>query len=235
MKILAIDSSGLVATVALVSDGTVLAEYSVNFKMTHSQTLLPMIDEIMKMTGTEGTELDALAITKGPGSYTGLRIGSSTVKGLAFVWQKPVIAVPTVDVLAANYAGDGRIICPIMDARRGQVYSGIYRFDGRELKAVEPQKCMLLTEVIARINEIGESAVFLGDGVPVHSRTLAAEVKVPYEEAPMHRALQSAASLGFLACRYYEEGRFVSAMELVPDYLRQSQAEREREERLENQ
>lgn len=108
MKILAIDSSGLVATVALVSDGTVLAEYSVNFKMTHSQTLLPMIDEIMKMTGTEGTELDALAITKGPGSYTGLRIGSSTVKGLAFVWQKPVIAVPTVDVLR-----------PIMRGRAG--------------------------------------------------------------------------------------------------------------------
>ena len=105
MKILAIDSSGPVASVAVVTEDAVLAEYSVNFKKTHSQTLLPMIEEILKMTETEGKDLSAIAVTEGPGSYTGLRIGASTVKGLALVWQIPIVPVSTIAVLAANYAG----------------------------------------------------------------------------------------------------------------------------------
>ena len=234
MKILAIDSSGQVASAALVTEQTVLAEYTVNFKMNHSQTLLPMIDELLRMTGTEGSELDALAVTNGPGSYTGLRIGSSTVKGLAMIWNKPVVAVPTVEVLAANYFGYDGLICPIMDARRGQVYTGVYRCDGDKLTVVCEQSCMLLSDMVEKLNSLGEKVIFLGDGVPVHKAFLKANVTVPFTLAPMHRMVQGAASLGFLAGRYYAEGRTVSAMELVPEYLRQSQAEREREERLDH-
>ena len=233
MKILAIDSSGLVASVALVTEDTVLAEYSTNFKKTHSQTLLPMVDELMRMTGTEGSELDAIAVTNGPGSYTGLRIGSSTAKGLGLAWDKPIIPVPTVDMLAANYAGYEGLICPIMDARRGQVYSGIYRYSGNDMIVVQPQSCTMLSEIMEKVNSLGEHVVFLGDGGPVHKDTLAKEVKVPYLLAPMHRLVQNAAALGFLAVKLYAEGRTVSAMELVPEYLRLCQAEREREERLE--
>lgn len=234
MKILAIDSSGQVASVAIVTDEAVLAEYSVNYKKTHSQTLLPMVEEVMKMTGTEGQDLDAVAVTNGPGSYTGLRIGSSTVKGLAMVWNKPVVPVPTVDTLAANYPDYDGLICPLMDARRGQVYTGIYRFTDGKLVAVVPQVCTMLSDITKQLNALGEKVLFLGDGVPVHRAAIAEQVKVPYTLAPMHRLMQSAASLGFLACEYLREGRTVSATELVPEYLRLSQAEREREERLEN-
>ena len=234
MKILAIDSSGQVASVAIVTDEAVLAEYSVNYKKTHSQTLLPMVEEVMKMTGTEGKDLDAVAVTNGPGSYTGLRIGSSTVKGLAMVWDKPIIPVPTVDTLAANYADYDGLICPLMDARRGQVYTGLYRFTDGKLTTVVPQVCTMLEDILAKVNALGEKVIFLGDGVPVHRQEIAGQVTVPYTLAPMHRSVQSAASLGYLACTYLREGKTVTATELVPEYLRLSQAEREREERLEH-
>ncbi len=234
MKLLAIDSSGQVASVAIVTEDQVLAEYSVNYKKTHSQTLLPMTEEVMRMTGSDGSGFDAIAVTNGPGSYTGLRIGSSTVKGLAMVWNKPIVPVPTVDALAANAPEFDGVICPLMDARRGQVYTGLYRFTEGRLVVIVPQVCTMLSDILDKVNGLSERVLFLGDGVPVHKEALTEKVTVPYAFAPMHRAVQSAASLGFLACRYYAEGKTVSAEELVPEYLRMSQAEREREERLEH-
>ena len=121
MKILAFDSSGLVASVAIVENNNLIAEYTTNYKKTHSQTLLPMLEEIVKMTETDKESFDALAVAAGPGSFTGLRIGSATVKGLALAWNIPVIAVPTLEGLAYNVWGTDRLICPIMDARRKQV------------------------------------------------------------------------------------------------------------------
>ena len=128
MKVLAIDSSGLTATVALVDESQTIAEYTVNYQKTHSQTLLPMIDEIVKMTETDLRMIDAIAVAGGPGSFTGLRIGSATAKGLGLALGKPLVSVPTVDALAYNVYGCRDIICPVMDARRNQVYTGIYTF-----------------------------------------------------------------------------------------------------------
>ena len=130
-KILALDSSGLVASVAVVEGNStysnLLAEYTVNYKKTHSQTLLPMLDEIANMTELDLTTIDAIAIAAGPGSFTGLRIGSATAKGLGLALKKPLISIPTVDALAYNLYGTDRLICPIMDARRNQVYTGIWK------------------------------------------------------------------------------------------------------------
>ena len=137
MKILALDSSGIVASVAVVEDDTLLAEYTVNYKKTHSQTLLPMLDEIVKMTELELESIDAIAVAAGPGSFTGLRIGSATAKGLGLALKKPLVAVPTVDALAYNLYDAQGLICPIMDARRKQVYTGIYRFEEHQLKNSE--------------------------------------------------------------------------------------------------
>ena len=132
MRILALDSSGLVASVAVVEDGMtddqVIAEYTVNYKKTHSQTLLPMLDEIVKMTELDLNSVDAIAVAAGPGSFTGLRIGSATAKGLGLALDKPLIHIPTLEGLAYNLCGSSDIVCPIMDARRGQVYTGIYEF-----------------------------------------------------------------------------------------------------------
>ena len=122
MKILGLDSSGLVASVAVVEDDNLLAEYTVNYKKTHSQTLLPMLDAIAGMIELDLNTLDAIAIAGGPGSFTGLRIGSATAKGLGLALKKPLIQIPTVDGLAYNLCGAGDLVCPLMDARRNQVY-----------------------------------------------------------------------------------------------------------------
>ena len=128
MKILGVESSGMVGSVAVVEDGVTKAEYTVNNKKTHSQTLLPMLDDVSKMLGEDLSDVDAIAVSAGPGSFTGLRIGSASAKGLALAWNKPIVAVPTVDGLAYNMWGHDRLVCPIMDARRGQTYTGLYEF-----------------------------------------------------------------------------------------------------------
>ena len=130
MKILALDSSGLVASVAVMENDTLVAEYTMNYKKTHSQTLLPMLDEIKNNIQVDLSSIDAIAVAAGPGSFTGLRIGSATAKGLGLALDKPLIAVPTVDALAYNLydTGEDTVVCPIMDARRNQVYTGIYKF-----------------------------------------------------------------------------------------------------------
>ena len=128
MRILALDSSGLVASVAVVEDAELRGEYTINYKKTHSQTLLPMLEEIVQSTGLDLKEIDAIAIAAGPGSFTGLRIGSATAKGLGLALKKPIVPVSTVDALAYNMYGTDCLVCPIMDARRNQVYTGIYEF-----------------------------------------------------------------------------------------------------------
>mgnify|MGYP000897135244 CR=1 FL=1 len=159
MKLLALDSSGLVASVAILDGETLVAEYTLNYKKTHSQTLLPMLDEIVKMTQTELSEMDAIAVAAGPGSFTGLRIGSATAKGLGLALNKPIISVPTLEGIACNFYGIDAIICPMMDARRKQVYTGIYRFADHALVTVSRQKAIAVEE----LQKIGvEAAVRIG-------------------------------------------------------------------------
>jgi tRNA threonylcarbamoyladenosine biosynthesis protein TsaB len=234
MKILAIDSSGLVASVALITEEKLLAEYTVNNKKTHSQTLLPMLDEIVKILELDLAEIDAIAVAGGPGSFTGLRIGSSTAKGLGLVLNKPIISIPTVDALAYNLYGTDCLICPIMDARRNQVYTGIYDFSGEEFRVLVPQMAVGITEIAAELNQRGRKVIFLGDGVEVQKEKLKEIMTVPYVFAPVHLSKQRAAAVGALAVSYYDKGLMESADAHEPVYLRLSQAERELKER-ENQ
>ena len=238
MRILAIDSSGLVATVAVVEEeneiSKTIAEYTINYKKTHSQTLLPMLDEIVKMTDMNLDTIDAIAVAGGPGSFTGLRIGSATAKGLGLALKKPLIHIPTVDGLAYNLCYTDRIICPIMDARRNQVYTGIYQMDGDKLQVLEAQMAVEIDELAKKLCTYGKPVIFLGDGVPVHKDRLEKELMTNYDIAfsPAHMNQQRAAAVGMLGIQYYKEGKTETAMEHKPDYLRVSQAEREREERL---
>lgn len=234
MKILALDSSGLVAGVALMEDDTLVAEYSTNYKKTHSQTLLPMLDEIKKMVELDLHSIDVIAVSAGPGSFTGLRIGSATAKGLGLALGVPLAAVPTVDALAMNLYGCEKLICPMMDARRSQVYTGLYTFEKKaeayELCAELPQCALLVQELAERINALGREVIFLGDGVPVYRETLAQTLKVPYSFAPASCNRQRAASVAVLGGAYAKTGKLVSADAFAPEYLRMSQAERERME-----
>ena len=240
MRILALDSSGLVASVAIVEEENLIAEYTVNYKKTHSQTLLPMLEAVKNMVELDLSSIDAIAVAKGPGSFTGLRIGSATAKGLGLAMNCPIIEIPTVDGLAYNLFATDQLVCPIMDARRGQVYTGIYEYvkygkDEYHMVALKEQCALSILEIIEAINEEQRGVIFLGDGVPVFKETIKEEIKVPYTFAPAHMNKQRAGAVGALACRYYKEGKMVSAAEHEPEYLRLSQAERERmeQERME--
>ena len=235
MKIAAIDSSGLVASVAILDGDTILAKYSVNYKKTHSQTLLPMLNEIIQMTEFDLNSLDAIAIAKGPGSFTGLRIGSATAKGLGQALDKPIVEVPTLDAMAYQLYGVERIICPMMDARRGQVYTGLYRFERSEgethFEVLEPQCAIAVEEMIDKVNAIGCPVIYLGDGVPVHEAVLRERTSVDFEFAPANCNRQDAAALATYAAVEFAKGNVVSPAAHRPDYLRLSQAERERLEK----
>lgn len=240
MRILALDSSGLVASVAVVEDDgndqQILAEYTVNYKKTHSQTLLPMLDEIAKMTELDMNSLDAVAVAAGPGSFTGLRIGSATAKGLGLALKKPLIAIPTLYGLACNLWGSEQIICPIMDARRGQVYTAVCEFREGRLEVLEDQMAVSIEELGKRLCAYDKKIVFLGDGVPVFRKVLEEQIMAGKDIcfAPAHMNRQRAASVAVLGVQYYREGKVQTAAEHGPDYLRVSQAERERREREAN-
>lgn len=230
MRILGLDSSGLVASVALAEDDNMLAEYTVNYKKTHSQTLLPMLDEIAKMIELDLKTIDAIAIAGGPGSFTGLRIGSATAKGLGLALHKPLVQVPTVDGLAYNLFGCKNIVCPLMDARRNQTYTGLYEFDENGMHVLESQCAVGIDEIIEKVNELGRSVTFLGDGVSVFRGFIEENCKVPFSFAPAHMNKQRAGAIAALGEVYYKAGKIQTAEEHKPDYLRLSQAERERME-----
>ena len=217
MKLLALESSGLVASVAIVEDEILIAEYTTDFKKTHSQTLLPMVDEIVSMTETDLSSIDAVAVSAGPGSFTGLRIGAATAKGLCLALDKPLIPVPTLDAMIYGAGPTEKLVVPIMDARRNQVYT---KLDGKST-------AMDMQELISKLNGQIAEVLFLGDGVPVYRTQIEAEMKVPYSFAPAHINRQRAASVGALALTLEP----VNADDFAPEYLRKSQAEREKEEK----
>lgn len=233
MRLIALDSSGLVASVAVVEDDILVAEYTIQYKKTHSQTLLPMLDEIRNMIELDFEQVDGIAVAAGPGSFTGLRIGSATAKGLAFAMDKPIVAVPTVDGLAYNLYGTDKIVCPIMDARRSQVYTGIYEFNPENgtygLHKIKEQCATAFKDIADELNGLGREVIFLGDGVPVFRDEMKELMKVPYTFAPAHMNRQRAASIGVLGCIYYRQGKVQTGSGHAPEYLRLSQAERERE------
>lgn len=235
MKILALDSSGLTASVALMENDNLIAEYTIQYKKTHSQTLLPMMDEIRRMVELDLDTVDAIAVAAGPGSFTGLRIGSATAKGLAFAMEKPIVPVPTLEGLAYQMYGTDAVVCPIMDARRNQVYTGVYEFvekaDGYDMNVIKGQRAVSFDEIAQELNGIGRKTVFVGDGIPVFRERMQEILRVPYSLAPGHRNRQSAACIAALGMVYYAQGRIVSGAEHVPEYLRLSQAERERREK----
>ena len=232
MKILGIDGSGLVASVAIVEDDNLIGEYTTGYKKTHSQTLLPMLDELSKMVELDMNSVDAIAVAAGPGSFTGLRIASATAKGLGLSLGCPIVSVPTVDALAYNMWGNEGIICPILDARRGQVYTGLYKFEQSGDFTVVLQQCAVdFTEIAEKINEAGQPVTFLGDGVPVFKDKIAEIIKVPYRFAPAHLNRQHASSVAALGSIYFANGDCEIAADHRPEYLRLSQAERERMEK----
>ena len=227
--ILGIDTSGPVAGVALIRDDILAGEYNIEYEKKHSTTLLPMLDEMGRMLELDLDSVDAVAVTYGPGSFTGIRIGAGAVKGLCYALDKPVVPVPTLMALAYNYCGSADVICPLMDARREQVYNGIYTFENGKVLVLRDQDALPVTDVIKAVNETGRRTVFLGDGVKPYRDIIESNVTTEYMFAPPHLNHQRASSVAELGRQYFEGGIYVDAADFTPEYLRKSQAERERE------
>ncbi len=227
MKIFAVDTSSQVASAAICDDDKLICEETLNNKLTHSQTLMPIIKEVFEKSELTPRDIDLFAVSEGPGSFTGLRIGVTTVKGLAHAVNKPVVGVNTLEAMCYNLPFCPHIIAPIMDARRGEVYNGFYRFCGGILEEVQPARALALSECLEEIKKMGEKAVFLGDAVPVYREEIEDTLKDLALFAPQGANAQRAAAVAETAKSKKAQKYF----ELVPKYIRKSQAEREYEER----
>ncbi len=224
MKILSLDTSAAVASVALCDGERLLAEYTLNNGNTHSETLLPMIENILSNFNLGTKDIDIFAASAGPGSFTGVRIGAATIKGLAFSTQKPCIEVSTLEALAENAVALKGLICPVMNARRSQVYTSLFRSDGNTLTRLLEDSAMSIAELDEYLSSFGETVVFIGDGYDI---TLSALQKTTARAVPDRLRHQSAYSVASVAYRKYLAGSSVSDREFKVNYLRPSQAERE--------
>ncbi len=221
MKILAIDTTGAVAGVALVDDNITVAEFSVNNEKTHSQTIMPLINKLLSSLDLTIADIDYIAATSGPGSFTGLRIGCATAKGLAHGSKKLIIPVPTLDALAYNLPYSDRLVVPIMDARRNQVYTAIYRFENAKLIRLTDYMAEDIFVLMENVEKYSSKAVFLGDGVFPNKSAILSK---GFDLAPLHLNMQRAASIGALALTMLDKA--VDYHSFTPFYLRLSQAER---------
>jgi len=234
MNILAIETTGAVAGVALVCPNRIIAEFSVNNGMTHSALLMPLIDAMLTSAAFDKRDIDYIACSAGPGSFTGLRIGAAAAKGLAFALSRQIVRVSTLDAMAYNvFSGTDGIVAPIMDARRNQVYAALYEHHGgTSRRLTEDLACDF--EHIAHLAESaainhGLPITFLGDGCAVHKDKI--ELMQNACIAPIERRLQRAVSVGVLALQAIEVGcAAVDPADFEPSYVRPSQAEREASE-----
>lgn len=229
MKILSLDSSALVASVALCEDDKVLAEYTINNGNTHSETLLPMVESLLSFFSMKIDDVDLFAVSAGPGSFTGVRIGAATLKGLAFGSGKPCVEVSTLEALAENLSFHKGLICPVMNARRSQVYTALFRSDGAKLCRLMEDSALAISELDTMLAQYGEEVCLCGDGYSITEKGFESTA---LRHVPERLRLQSAVSVARVALRLYSEGKHCSDRELGVNYLRPSQAERERAERL---
>ena len=224
MIILSIDSATPVAAVAVIKDSVLLAEEMLNIGNTHSTQLMPMAAHVLAQSNIKMSEVDAVAVSQGPGSFTGLRIGMATAKGLAQGSGCKLIAVPTLDVLAQNMWGYDGLVCPILNAKKNEVYSALYRFDGAKMAqisdytAISPEN---LAKSLANIANI----CFLGDGVPVYREMLSNILGERAKFAPADKLLSRGASLAYLAYEKAQRGEYAELFTTLPIYIRKCEAE----------
>lgn len=226
--ILAIESATMTASVAFVEEDRIVAEFTLNDKMTHSQTIMPLIETMEKLTGRKISDLEAIAVSGGPGSYTGLRIGSATAKALAHVLELPIINISTLEVLAAHFLGDASYICVMMDARRNHAFTCIYKCSGDALEPIIEKSLLSYEEIGDILKSIEGKLILTGDGLSIGKVYLdkVLEGQNVYFAA-YSQNLPRAGVLGQLAYKALKNGNTETYMAHVPNYLRPSQAERE--------
>lgn len=233
MKILAVDTTAAAASVALCDNDFLLGEYFVNIRQTHSQTIMPMAASLLKNCGLSPKDIDLFAVSNGPGSFTGVRIGVAAVKGLALPFNTPCAAVSSLEALAENLSASDAVICPVMDARRNQFYNAIFESKGNRMTRLTPDRAIAFSDLEKEISSIvltGKKVFFVGDGAKICYNNLSAKLNV--EIAPPNLIYARASSVAKVGNKLYESGKAVGAENLIPAYLRLPQAERELRKRI---
>ena len=232
MKILALDTSSRAATVAVMEDDRLIAEQTTNHKKTHSEKLLPIIERTLGDGSFVPQDIDVFAVSLGPGSFTGLRIGMATVKAIAQTLNKTVVGVSTIEALAYNIPYSKHLICPIIDAQRDLVYTGLFKWEGDAPSKIKEESVMNIEELIAELKEMDEKVIFLGDAVEKFQDRLKKELGTQCEIPKGAMLIPRAYSVGLLAKRQLDHGYRKELHEVIPIYMRKSQAERQYEEKL---
>mgnify|MGYP002673274000 FL=1 len=233
MKILAFETSAKAASVALTQEGKLLGESYQNTGLTHSQTLMVMAQDLLRQCGVAISQLDAVAVAKGPGSFTGVRIGVAAAKGLAWGAELPCVGVSTLSAMAVGLGAWQGYVCPVMDARRSQVYNALFHVDCGKYTRIREDRAISLQELGEDVKNLSQPIFLVGDGSVLCYNTLLEAVPA-LVLPPEHRMHQRAVGVALEAQRMMHEGAIPPAAELVPNYLRLSQAERERNERMQN-
>ncbi|SHE73865.1 tRNA threonylcarbamoyladenosine biosynthesis protein TsaB [Caldanaerobius fijiensis DSM 17918] len=229
MKVLAIDTATALASVALTEEDKVIAECSVSNIKTHSKVLMPIISKIFDMASLKPEDIDVIGVSIGPGSFTGVRIGVATAKGMAISLKKPLIGISTLDGLAQNTPFVDSIICPILDAREHQVNNALYRFEKNALKRLTDYRAIDIDELLSELKEYRESIIFSGDGVFLYKDILIETLAEKALLAPVNAIMPRASSIAHLAAKRAKEGTSSSSLSVVPIYLKKSYAERVKE------
>jgi len=233
MKILGIESSSVCASCAIFDDDKMLAEYSQCHKNTHSEKLMPMVIRVLEDAKMEVEDIDYIAISKGPGSYTGLRIGAAIAKGLALAKNIDIVAPKSMEVLAMNVSSSSDVIVAITDANKGRCYAGIYKI-GEEFEVVVEQNAYEIKDFIEIVNNLDTEIVLVGDCVHNNREYFENELKIKYKIAKYSDSVLKASSVCNRALQMIEKGDIEDRMKFAPSYLRPSQAERMRDERNKN-
>ncbi|HCI59968.1 MAG TPA: tRNA (adenosine(37)-N6)-threonylcarbamoyltransferase complex dimerization subunit type 1 TsaB [Ruminococcus sp.] len=231
MKILAVDTSATAASVAVAEENKLIGEFSINTALTHSQTLMPMVDELLNNTGLSVNDINAVAVNAGPGSFTGVRIGVAAVKGIAFPKNLPCVSVSTLESMAYNMLGNDCVVCSVMDARCSQVYNALFRVKGCTVTRMTDDRALSLTDLKLELQNIREKVVLVGDGAVLCSEFLGSELE-NIMLAPFNNRIQTASSVAYAAFEKINNGETLTADELMPVYLRLPQAQRELNKKL---
>lgn len=233
MKILALDSTALTATVALCEDEHLIGLYTLNSGSTQSETLLPMVESLLHLMKWDISDIDLFTCAKGPGSFTGVRIGAATIKGLAFGSDKPCLGISTLEALAHQLIALGNgteaILCPVMNARRGQVYNALFRITGGKLTRLCDDRAISIAELEEELLSYSLPIYLSGDGYDITQQSMS---RLSPAQTPELLRYQNAYSVAMVALNAYRNGARTTDTELSPSYLRLPQAERERNERL---
>ena len=228
MLILGIDTCSMSSSAAVLDEEKMLAQFSINHKKTHSERIMPQIENMLNAADIKIDDIDAFAVSVGPGSFTGVRIGVATAKGFAQSLNKPCIKVSALHGLCENVSFFSGLICPILDARRNQVYNAIFESKNGQIKRLCADRALSVSALMAELKESNKDIMFVGDGVPVFRETLTKELEEKAFFAPLPLMFNQAASVAAVGIDEYKNGNFTDYSELVPEYIRLSQAEQEK-------